>query len=83
MVLIRQEWEVNALGLHGEGSVRLAFSIVYLGAQAMKQLDQVRDRGEREGLREWLSKQKRPAMVSAGGQWFACPIPDIKPGRQG
>ena len=78
VVLVSQEFEVKSLGIAGEGGLRNAFTIIYLGKVAFAQLDQVRDTAERDQLRAWLNQQRRPALVQSGGSWFACVIPDIK-----
>ena len=78
LVLVSQEFEVASLGISGEGSLRKAFTVLYLGNTAFSRLDTIRDKNEREAMRLWLKEQKRPAIAEVGGQWFACPIPDIK-----
>ena len=78
LVLVSQEWEVASLGISGEGSLRKAFTILYLGNTAFSRLDTIRDKNEREALRQWLKGQKRPAIAESGGMFFGCPIPDIQ-----
>ena len=77
VVLVSQEFEVKALGISGEGGLRQAFSVIYLGPTAFSKLDNIRDKDLRERLRAWLSQQTRPALVESGGQWFGCEIPEI------
>ena len=77
VVLVSQEPEVEALGIKGQGNLRNAFTIIYLGGLAFKQLDNVRDKEHREKLRAILSSQVRPCLVESNGSYLPAAIPDL------
>lgn len=77
VVLVSQEFEVASLGIKGEGNLRKAFTIIYLGATAHTQLDSVRDKETREHLREYLNTQERPCLVEIAGRYLPADIPDL------
>ena len=74
---VSTEFEVKAWGLDGQGSARKALTIIFLGGEAFSRLDDVRDRAYRAQLREWLEKQRRPALVLSKGRFYPCPIPEL------
>ena len=76
-VLVSQEFEVEALGIKGEGNIRKGFTVVYLGGSAINQLDSVRDKEYRQQLREALEVQRRPCLVEVGGKFQVANIPDL------
>lgn len=77
VVLVSQELEVKSLGIAGEGSLRKALTILFLGKTAITQLDNVRDKEHRQSLRDYLNAQDRPCLAEVDGQYFPANIPDL------
>lgn len=73
--LVSQEFSVEALGIKGEGALRKAFTVCYLGKQAYAQLNKT-DK-DHEVLKQWLDSQERPCLVDVGGQLMPAIVPNI------
>jgi len=50
----RPEFEVNAWKIAGEGGLRRAFTVLYLGLSAYQALSNVKDKAQREQLRGYF-----------------------------
>lgn len=73
--LISQEFSVEALGISGEGGLRKAFTVVYLGKTAIAQLSRTEEYNE---LRQALTSQDRPCLVERGGEYYIAEIPNLE-----
>jgi len=78
IVLVSQEFEVKSLKIDGEGSLRKAFTVIYLSATAIEKASYITDKDERTNVLNWLKQQERPALVDVGGQLLPCEIPFIE-----
>ncbi|WP_373533417.1 helix-turn-helix domain-containing protein [Vampirovibrio sp.] len=74
---VAQEFEVNAWKISGEGGLRRAFTVLYLGATAYKALSQVKDAKYREQLQVYLDKVKYPCLVDVKSRFYPVEIPDL------
>lgn len=60
LILLTQDFNVKALGLEGEGSVRDAFDVLFLGKAAIARAKALKN----EAVLFWLSQQKRPGLLN-------------------
>ena len=64
--LVSQEFEVEALRIGGEGSLRKAFTVFWLGSAALDACRKEPDKARRSALRQWQEQQERPCIVHQG-----------------
>jgi HTH-type transcriptional regulator, competence development regulator len=74
---VAQEFEVNAWKIAGEGGLRRAFTVLYLGASAYQALSNVKDKAQREQLREYFDSVPYPCLVDVKGRFYPAHIPDL------
>lgn len=74
---VAQEFEVNAWKIAGEGGLRRAFTVLYLGGTAYKALSQVKDTALRETLRHHFDEVQYPCFVDVKGRFAPALIPDL------
>lgn len=77
--LVSQEWNVEALRIGGEGELRKAFTVFYLGSSALDAIKKEPDKAKRQMLKQAISQQQRPCLVAHRGQLFAYFIPELSP----
>lgn len=79
LILITQETSVAAMGIEGEGTIRKAFTIFYLGAAALEQADKLRskDKPLAIALLQYLQGCSRPCLVDHKGKFYVVNIPDL------
>lgn len=75
---VAQEFEVSAWKIAGEGGLRRAFTVLYLGATAHQALSQVKDTEYRKALRHYLNGEKYPCLVDVKGKFMPVQIPELK-----
>jgi hypothetical protein len=73
---VAQEFEVNAWKIAGEGGLRRAFTVLYLGATAYRALTLIRGKAERERLRVHFDSVRHPCLVDVKGRFYPAKIPD-------
>lgn len=73
MILVTQETSVAAMGIEGEGGVRKAFTIIYLGASALEVASRLKD----QAFHQYLQRCDRPCLVDHRGRYYVCDIPDL------
>lgn len=78
LILVTQETSVAAMGIEGEGSVRRAFTIIYLGSAAIEQAERLKDKPLSRAYVMALQQMSRPCLVDHKGRYFVCEIPDLK-----
>src|SRR5918999_817927 len=74
---VAQEFEVNAWKIAGEGGLRRAFTVLYLGAAAYQALLLIQDKSYRERLRGYFDRVPYPCLVDVKGRFFPAAIPDL------
>lgn len=74
---VAQEFEVNAWRIAGEGGLRKAFTVLYLGSTAYKALSQVKDAKYRERLHAHFDSVQYPCLVDVKGRFSPVQIPDL------
>ena len=74
---VAQEFEVNAWKIAGEGGLRRAFTVLYLGATAYRALSLIKDKVERERLRIHFDSVRHPCLVDVKGRFYPAKIPDL------
>jgi len=74
---VAQEFEVNAWKISGEGGLRRAFTVIYLGSTAYQALTLVKDRKYREQLRLLFDSVPHPCLVDVKGRYYPAEIPDL------
>jgi hypothetical protein len=74
---VAQEFEVNAWKIAGEGGLRRAFTVLYLGASAYQALLLIKDRPYREQLRGHFDSVPHPCLVDVKGRFYPAQIPDL------
>lgn len=79
LILVTQETSVAAMGIEGEGAVRKAFTIFYLGAAALEQAEKLRtkDKALCVAFQEYLKRCDRPCLVDHKGNFYAVNIPEL------
>lgn len=77
--LVSQEWNVESLRIGGEGELRKAFTVFYLGASALEAVRLEPDKARRQALRQYLTRQVRPCLVNHRGQVQPYSIPELRP----
>lgn len=79
LILVTQETSVAAMGIEGEGGVRKAFTIFYLGAAALEQAEKLRskDKALAVSLLAYLQRCARPCLVDHKGRFYVVDIPEI------
>jgi hypothetical protein len=73
---VAQEFEVNAWKIAGEGGLRRAFTVLYLGSTAYQALFLIKDKPSREQLRAYFDRVPYPCLVDEG-RFFPAEIPDL------
>ena len=74
---VAQEFEVNAWKIAGEGGLRRAFTVLYLGSTAYQALFLIKDKPYRERLRAYFDSVPYPCLVDVKGRFFPAEIPDL------
>jgi transcriptional regulator with XRE-family HTH domain len=74
---VAQEFEVNAWKIAGEGGLRRAFTVLYLGASAYQAISNIKDKAQREQLREYFDSVPYPCLVDVKGRFYPAQIPDL------
>jgi HTH-type transcriptional regulator, competence development regulator len=74
---VAQEFEVNAWKIAGEGGLRRAFTVLYLGSTAYQALFLMKDKAYRERLRAYFDSVPYPCLVDVKGRFFPAAIPDL------
>lgn len=84
LILITQETSVTAMGIEGEGSIRQAFTIFYLGNAALEQAEKLRgkDKPLAVALLDYLRRCDRPCLVDHKGRFYVVNIPDLTNSNQ-
>jgi transcriptional regulator with XRE-family HTH domain len=74
---VAQEFEVNAWKIAGEGGLRRAFTVLYLGASAYQALSNIKDKAQREQFRGYFDTVPYPCLVDVKGRFYPAHIPDL------
>ncbi len=74
---VAQEFEVNAWKIAGEGGLRRAFTVLYLGSTAYQALSLMKNKTEREQLRAFFDSVSYPCLVDVKGRIYPAKIPDL------
>src|SRR6266508_3040956 len=74
---VAQEFEVNAWKIAGEGGLRRAFTVLYLGSTAYQSLFLIKDKPYRERLRAYFDSVPYPCLVDVKGRFSPAEIPDL------
>jgi transcriptional regulator with XRE-family HTH domain len=74
---VAQEFEVNAWKIAGEGGLRRAFTVLYLGSTAYQAIFLIKDKPYRERLRAYFDSVPYPCLVDVKGRFFPAEIPDL------
>jgi transcriptional regulator with XRE-family HTH domain len=74
---VAQEFGVNAWKIAGEGGLRRAFTVLYLGASAYHTLSSVKDKVQRERLRGHFDRVPYPCLVDVKGRFYPAEISDL------
>ena len=74
---VAQEFEVNAWKIAGEGGLRRAFTVLYLGSTAYQALFLIKDKAYREQLRIFFDSVSHPCLVDVKGRFYPAKIPDL------
>jgi hypothetical protein len=61
----------------GEGGLRRAFTVLYLGSTAYQALFLIKDKPYRERLRAYFDSIPYPCLVDVKGRFFPAEIPDL------
>jgi transcriptional regulator with XRE-family HTH domain/GTPase SAR1 family protein len=75
---VAQEFEVNAWKIAGEGGLRKAFTVLYLGSTAYGALSSIKDTKYREQLRAYFDSIKYPCLADVKGRFYPVEIPTLK-----
>lgn len=78
--LVSQEFQVESLKIGGEGELRKAFTVFYLGGSALEIARKEPDKPRKEALMDWVKQQQRPCIVMHQGRLYPCVIPDLSLG---
>jgi hypothetical protein len=74
---VAQEFEVSAWKIAGEGGLRRAFTVLYLGSTAYQALFLIKDKTHRERLRAYFDSVPYPCRVDVKGRFFPEKILDL------
>jgi transcriptional regulator with XRE-family HTH domain/GTPase SAR1 family protein len=74
---VAQEFEVNAWKIAGEGGLRRAFTVIYLGSTAYQALSLIKDKAHRGQLRQHFDSVPYPCLVDVKGRFYPARIPDL------
>jgi HTH-type transcriptional regulator, competence development regulator len=74
---VAQEFEVNAWKIAGEGGLRRAFTVLYVGSTAYQALLLIKDKPYRERLRVYFDGVPYPCLVDVKGRLFPAEISDL------
>ena len=74
---VAQEFEVNAWKISGEGGLRRAFTVLYLGSTAYQALTLVKDKKYREQLRLLFDGIRYLCLVDVKGRYYPAEIPEL------
>jgi hypothetical protein len=74
---VAQEFEVNAWKIAGEGGLRRAFTVLYLGASAYQALSNIKDKAQREQLRGHFDRVPYPRLMDVKGRFYPAQAPDL------
>ena len=78
ILAVAQEFEVGAWRIEGEGGLRSAFSVLYLGGAAYDALSGIKDRQCRNQIQQYFDRDtKRPCLVDVRGKYYSVAIPDL------
>lgn len=77
LFLVSQEWNVEALKIGGEGELRRAFTVFYLGSSALEAIRKEPDKARRKALRQWVENQPRPCLVLHQGILHPWGVPTV------
>jgi hypothetical protein len=80
---VAQEFEVNAWKIAGEGALRRAFTVLYLGAAAYQALSNVKDKALREQLRGHFDGGLYPCLVDVKSRFYPAHTPDLSDFQSG
>lgn len=84
ILAVAQEFEVGAWKIEGEGGLRSAFSVFYLGGAAYDALSRIRDRQYRNQIQQYFDRDtKRPCLADVRGKYYPVAIPDLSKLEQG
>lgn len=76
---VAQEFEVASWKITGEGGLRRAFTVLYLGATAYQALSQVKDTRYRDRLRAYFDSVPYCCLVDVKGRFYPAQLPDLTP----
>jgi len=74
---VAQEFEVNAWKIGGEGGLRNAFTVLYLGKSARTALRKVSDKDLKAQLKKHFDSVQYPCLADVQGQFYPVLIPDL------
>lgn len=74
---VAQEFEVGAWKIEGEGGLRNAFSVFYLGGAAYDALSKIKDRQYRSQLQQYFDSIERPCLADVRGKYYPVTVPDL------
>jgi len=84
ILAVAQEFEVGAWRIEGEGGLRSAFSVLYLGGAAYDALSGIKDRQYRSQIRQYFDRDtKRPCLADVRGKFYPVAVPDLSKLEQG
>ena len=84
ILAVAQEFEVGAWKIEGEGGLRSAFSVFYLGGAAYDALSGIKDRQYRSHIQQYFDRDtKRPCLADVRGKYYPVVIPDLSKLEQG
>ena len=74
---VAQEFAVNAWKIAGEGGLRRALTVLYLGASAYQALSNIKDKAQREQLRGHFDRVPYPRLMDVKGRFYPAQVPDL------
>jgi transcriptional regulator with XRE-family HTH domain/GTPase SAR1 family protein len=74
---VAQEFEVNAWKIAGEGSLRNAFTVLYLGSTAYTALSAIKDKALHAQLKKHFDSVKYPCLADVKGRYYPVEVPQL------
>jgi hypothetical protein len=74
---VAQEFEVNSWKIAGEGALRKAFTVLYLGASAYSALKGIQDKQFKAQLKAHFNGVKYPCLADVKGRYYPVEIPEL------
>lgn len=75
---VAQEFEVGAWRIEGEGGLRNAFSVFYLGGAAYDALSGIKDKQYRSQIQQYFDRHtERPCLADVRGKYYPVIIPNL------